>query len=82
MCDDLEELEHSVYDDSQTDAGSDDKNVPRIKVGHIESEHDLIQKAESKDNVQTERQKSETKQPGDKLLTKEEPKDIIVHSPE
>ena len=82
MCDDLEELEHSVYDESQTDAGSGDKNVPKIKVGNIESEPDLIQKAESKDKVQTERQQSETKQPEDKLLTEEEPKDIIVHSPE
>lgn len=80
MCDDLEELENSVYD--EYDANRAKKNVPKIEVEKIGSEPDLIQKAESKDNIQTEKLQSETKQPEEKLLNEEDSKDVIVHSPE
>ena len=80
MCDDLEELENSVYDEYVANGAK--KNVPKIEVEKIENEPDLIQKAESKDNIQTEKQQSETKQPEEKLLNEEDSKDVIVHSPE
>merc|ERR1719367_1281776 len=80
MCDDLEELENSVYDEYVANGAK--KNVPKIEVEKIESEPDLIQKAESKDNIQTEKQQSETKQPEEKLLNEDDSKDVIVHSPE
>ena len=82
MCDDLEEINRSVYDEPQTDAGPVKKNVPNKNFGNIKHDPDIVQKADTTKNIQTERQQSEAKQPNDKFLINDEPKEIIVHSPE
>ena len=82
MCDDMETLEHSVYDESQNNVNGAKKDVPKIEVEAIDEKPDLIEKAESKENVRTEKEQSEMKQPKEKLLNEEDSKDVIVHSPE
>ena len=78
----METLEHSVYDESLSNGNGAQKDVPKIEVETIEEEPDLIEKAESKENVQTEKEQSEMKQPKEKLLNEEDSTDVIVHSPE
>ena len=82
MCDDMETLEHSVYDESQSNGNGAQKDVQNIEVEAIEEEPDLIEKAECKKNVRTEKEQSEMKQPKEKLLNEEDSTDVIVHSPE
>ena len=82
MCDDMETLEHSVYDESLSTGNGAQKDIPKIEVENIEEEPDLIEKAESKENVRTEKEQSEMKQPKEKLLNKEDSTDVIIHSPE
>ena len=78
----METLEHSVYDESQNNVNGAKKDVPKIEVEAIDEKPDLIEKAESKENVRTEKEQSEMKQPKEKLLNEEDSKDVIVHSPE